>query len=71
MILQLFPFAGLDSAKSTVTVIQNFPSLFTEANVSALILGGITIAIYFLFPKITKAIPSALVAMIAATLISV
>ncbi|WP_435623595.1 SulP family inorganic anion transporter [Flagellimonas sp.] len=70
VILQLFPFAGLDSAKSTVTVIQNFPSLFTEANVSALILGGITIAIYFLFPKITKAIPSALVAMIVATLIA-
>ncbi|MEM9075811.1 MAG: SulP family inorganic anion transporter [Bacteroidota bacterium] len=70
VILQLFPFAGLDSAKSTVTVIQNFPSLFTEANISALILGGITIAIYFLFPKITKAIPSALVAMIVATLIA-
>ncbi|MEM9361690.1 MAG: SulP family inorganic anion transporter [Bacteroidota bacterium] len=70
VILQLFPFAGLDSAKSTVTVIQNFPSLFTEANVSALILGGATIAIYFLFPKITKAIPSALVAMVVATLIA-
>ena len=70
VILQLFPFAGLDSAKSTVTVIQNFPSLFTEANVYALILGAITIAIYFLFPKITKAIPSALVAMIVATLIA-
>ncbi|MEM8846639.1 MAG: SulP family inorganic anion transporter [Bacteroidota bacterium] len=70
VILQLFPFAGLDSAKSTVTVIQNFPSLFTEANPSALLLGAVTIAIYFLFPKITKAIPSALVAMIVATLIA-
>ena len=70
VILQLFPFAGLDSAKSTVTVIQNFPSLFTDANPSALLLGGVTIAIYFLFPKITKAIPSALVAMIVATLIA-
>ncbi|TBN04019.1 SulP family inorganic anion transporter [Hyunsoonleella flava] len=70
VILQLFPFAGLDSAKSTIAVIQNFPRLFTEANLHALLLGGITILIYFIFPKITKAIPSALVALIVATLIA-
>ncbi|MEL6142929.1 MAG: SulP family inorganic anion transporter, partial [Bacteroidota bacterium] len=70
VILQLFPFVGLDSAKSTVAVIQDLPRLFAEANLSALLLGAITIAIYFLFPKITKAIPSALVALIGATLIA-
>jgi SulP family sulfate permease len=70
VILQLFPFAGLDSAKSTLAVIQGFPRLFAEANPSALILGAITIAIYFIFPRITKAIPSALVALIVATLIA-
>ncbi len=70
VILQIFPFLGLDSAKSTVAVIQDIPRLFSEANVSALILGVITIVIYFVFPKITKAIPSALVALIVATLIA-
>lgn len=70
VILQIFPFAGMGSSKSTVAVIQNFPSLFTDANVYALLLGGITIAVYYLFPKITKAIPSALVALIVATLIA-
>ena len=70
VILQLFPFAGLASSKSTISVIQNFPSLFTDFNVYALLLGGITILIYFIFPKITKAIPSALVALIVATLIA-
>ncbi|CAL2062392.1 SulP family inorganic anion transporter [Tenacibaculum sp. 190524A05c] len=70
VILQLFPFAGLGSSKSTLAVIQNLPTLFTDFNVSALILGAITIAIYYLFPKITKAIPSALVALIGATLIA-
>lgn len=70
VILQIFPFLGLKAAKSTVYVIQNFPLLFTETNLSALLLGAITIAIYFLFPKITKAIPSALVALIVATLIA-
>ncbi|MEL6276540.1 MAG: SulP family inorganic anion transporter, partial [Bacteroidota bacterium] len=70
IILQIFPFAGLSSAKSTLAVIQDFPRLFSEANVLALLLGAITIAIYFLFPRITKAIPSALVALIGATLIA-
>lgn len=70
VILQLFPFAGLGSSKSTIAVIQNFSQLFTDANLYALMLGGITILIYFVFPKITKAIPSALVALIAATLIA-
>lgn len=70
VILQIFPFAGLASAKSTWSVIQDIPLLFSEANLSALALGIITIAVYFVFPKITKAIPSALVALIVATLIS-
>ncbi|MEM6319604.1 MAG: SulP family inorganic anion transporter [Bacteroidota bacterium] len=70
VILQLFPFVGLGSAKSTVAVIQDLPRLFAEFNPYALLLGAITIAIYFVFPKITEAIPSALVALIVATLIA-
>ena len=70
IILQIFPFAGLDSAKSTLAVVQDLPRLFSDANLSALLLGAITIVVYFLFPKITKAIPSALVALIVATLIA-
>ncbi len=70
VILQLFPFAGLGSPKSTVKVLQDLPRLFAEFNAEALLLGGITIAVYFLFPKITKVIPSALVALIAASLVA-
>ncbi|MEM1325558.1 MAG: SulP family inorganic anion transporter [Bacteroidota bacterium] len=70
IILQIFPFVGLDSAKSTTKVMQDLPRLFADANLQALLLGGITVAVYFLFPKITTAIPSALVALIVATLIA-
>ena len=70
VILQLFPFAGLSSAKSTVAVIQDLPRLFQDANVHALGLGVLTVAIYYLFPKITKAIPSALVALVVASLVA-
>ena len=70
VILQIFPFVGLDSAKSTLKVIEHFPQVFTDANIYAVLLGAITIAVYFLFPKITKAIPSALVALIASSVIA-
>lgn len=68
IILQLFPFAGLSSAKSTISVIQDFPRLFNDFNVYALALGALTIVIYYVFPLVTKAIPSALVALVVAAL---
>lgn len=70
IILQLFPFAGLSSPKSTLAVIQDILRLFTDSNLKALLLGVLTVVIYFVFPKITKAIPSALVALVLATLVS-
>ncbi len=70
VILQLFPFAGLGSAKSTIGVISDLPRLFSDFNWQALALGGLTVIIYYLFPKITKAVPSALVALIVATLVA-
>ncbi|MFK8057053.1 MAG: SulP family inorganic anion transporter [Saprospiraceae bacterium] len=69
VLLQIFPFAGLPASKSTVDVISNLPAL-AGANFYALLLGAITIAIYLLFPKITKAVPSALVALVGATSIA-
>ena len=69
IILQIFPFVGLNSAKSTVAVMQDLPRLFSDYNLHALILGLITVVVYYLFPKITKAIPSALVALVVATLV--
>jgi len=69
IILQLFPFAGLLSPKSTVAVMQDLPRLFSEFNIYALILGIITVVVYYLFPLITKAIPNALVALVVATLV--
>jgi SulP family sulfate permease len=65
VILQIFPFMGLDSAKSTVGVMQDLPRLFSDFNWQALALGAVTVLIYYVFPKITKAIPSPLVALIA------
>ncbi|WP_350286587.1 SulP family inorganic anion transporter [uncultured Croceitalea sp.] len=68
IILQIFPFAGLDSAKSTLKVMGDLPRLFSDFNWQALTLGGITVVIYYIFPRITKAVPSALVALISVSL---
>ncbi|MEO1031993.1 MAG: SulP family inorganic anion transporter [Bacteroidota bacterium] len=69
VILQLFPFVGLDSAKSTWLVIQDLPRLFSDFNWQALALGALTVLIYYVFPYITKVIPSALVALIVASIV--
>lgn len=70
IILQIFPFVGLESAKSTWLVIQDLPRLFTDFNWQALVLGGLTVLIYYVFPYLTKAIPSALMALIIASIIA-
>lgn len=70
IILQLFPFAGLGSEKSTWLVMQDLPRLFTDFNWQAVVLGTFTVVVYLVFPYITKAIPSALVALILASVAS-
>ncbi len=68
IILQIFPFVGLSSPKSTLAVLKDLPRLATELNWQALALGGLTVLIYYVFPLITKAIPSALVALVVSAL---
>ncbi len=70
ILFQLFPFFGLATPKSTIGVIQNITEIFTGANIAAIGIGLLTIIVYFLFPKITKAIPSTLVALIVASLVT-
>ncbi|WP_299227987.1 SulP family inorganic anion transporter [uncultured Psychroserpens sp.] len=70
IILQLFPFAGLSSPKSTWLVMLDLPRLFTLFNWQALALGALTVFIYYVFPKITKVIPSALVALVVVSITS-
>jgi SulP family sulfate permease len=70
VLLQIFPFGGVTSPKSTIDVILQLPEFFTQVKLIALGLGALTVLIYYLFPKITKAVPSALVALITVSLIS-
>ena len=68
ILYQVYPFMGHSSAKSTVDIFLNIGKPLSALDWSAFGLGGITVAIIYLFPKITKAVPSALVALVVATL---
>ncbi len=65
IILQIFPSMGQSSPKKIIEVFQKFPEGITMINWEALLVTGVTIAIIYIFPKITKSIPSPLVALLA------
>ena len=70
IIMQIFPFFGMNSPSSIPNVFAQLSSILQGINIQAVILSISTIAIIYLFPRITKTIPSALVALIGLSLIS-
>ncbi|MEQ8425625.1 MAG: SulP family inorganic anion transporter, partial [Cyclobacteriaceae bacterium] len=69
IILQLFPLIGHSSPGKIVDVFFNFLTPLQSINWAAFLLGLLTIAIIYLFPRLTKAVPSTLVALIVVSLI--
>ena len=59
---------GHKSEKSTIKILTQIGEPVSSLNWMAIGLGGMTVVIICLFSKITKAVPSALVALLAATL---
>ncbi|GAK77102.1 SulP family inorganic anion transporter [Nonlabens ulvanivorans] len=70
ILLQIFPLFGMVSPKNTLKVLSDMPLLIEGFNWQALVLGSLTVFIYYTFPKITKAIPSALVALIVVSVVA-
>jgi len=70
IIMQIFPFFGLTSPKSILDIIGSLSSITQTMNIQAIVLSIATIAIIYLFPKISKKVPSALVALVGLTLIT-
>ena len=70
ILLQIYPFFGQTSPKNVLDVITNIVDVIPIINWEAMIIASSTIAIIYLFPKITKAIPSTLVALISMTIVT-
>lgn len=69
---QIYPLLGLKAPVSTIDMVLKFPSIVAGSGITvvALLLGLATIAIIELFPKVTKKVPSTLVALIVVTVVS-
>ncbi|MBN1313155.1 MAG: SulP family inorganic anion transporter [Anaerolineae bacterium] len=70
VVLQIWPFLGSDSPKSTIEVFTRINEPLAAINWAAVGIGMLTVIVFYLFPRITKAVPSALVALLAGTLAS-
>ncbi len=71
ILLQIFKALGLDSPASTLDVIREIGPSLKNTNIWALFYAVLTIAIIYIFPRVTKAVPSTLVALLLVTVLSV
>lgn len=69
--LQIWPFLGSSSPKTTLEVFTRIGEPLRVINWAAVGLGFLTVAIFYLFPRLTKLVPSALVALVLGTATSV
>ncbi len=67
---QLYPLFGASGTGSMIDLLVGLPKAVASMSVTALILGLGTVAIIYLFPLITKKVPSTLVALIVMTVVS-
>ncbi len=70
ILYQLYPLMGHASANSTIDIFLNIAKPLSDLNWQATVLGGFTVAIIYLSPKIIKAVPGILVALITMTLVA-
>lgn len=70
ILFQIFPILGLSSPGKITGIFTEIPRAISSYNSISILLGIGTILIIYLFPKITKVIPSTLIALLAVTLAS-
>ena len=72
ILLQIGPFLGHPASANVIESVNNYPEFVREVNPAAAILGILTLAIVFLTPaKITRFVPSPLMALIVGTLVAI
>jgi SulP family sulfate permease len=70
VVLQIWPFLGSSSPSSTIEVFTKIDEPLGNINWGAVSVGTLTVLVFYLFPRITKVVPSALVALLAGTIAS-
>ena len=67
---QIYPLIGQSKGGSMIDLLVGLPEAFGAISLTALLLGIGTVLIIYLFPLITKKVPSTLVALIVMTIVS-
>ena len=67
---QIYPLFGQSGSGSMIDLLVGIPNAVGSMSLTALLLGLGTVAIIYLFPLLTKKVPSTLVALIVMTIIS-
>ncbi len=67
---QLYPLVGQSGSGSMTDLLIGLPKAFGSLSLTALLLGIGTVAIIYLFPLLTKKVPSTLAALIVMTVVS-
>ncbi len=70
IVLQIFPFLGHTSPKKILDIFSELPTIVDQINIASVALSLATIVTIYIFPRITRLIPSALVALVALTVVS-
>ena len=70
IIQQLYPLLGASKGGSMIDLLVGFPEAVASTSITALLLGLATVAVIYLFPLLTKKVPSTLVALIVMTVVS-
>jgi sulfate permease, SulP family len=70
ILLQIFPLIGMKSPSGAIAVFSSLSGIAKEFNLTSLLWGLMTIVIIYLFPFVTKKIPSTFIALIAVTALS-
>ncbi|MEM1348718.1 MAG: SulP family inorganic anion transporter [Myxococcota bacterium] len=71
VVLQIWPFLGSSSPKSTIEVFTRIGEPLSQLNWAAVGLGTLTLVTYYVFPKLTKRIPAVLAALVVGTVAGV
>ncbi len=70
VVLQVWPFLGSDSPKTTLEVFTRIDEPLSNIDGAAVMVGLVTVAAFYLLPRLTKAIPAALGALVIGTLVA-
>ncbi len=70
ILMQIFPLLGNASPKGIHNIFMSLPDAFRNMQMESTILGLSTIAIIYMFPKITRTVPNILMALVVVSVMS-